>query len=41
VKVPVEFVGFAIPDEFVVGTVSTMLSAIAMPYIGKVTLLDE
>ncbi len=30
VNVPVEYVGFAIPDEFVVATVSTMLSATAI-----------
>ena len=42
VKVPVEFVGFAIPDEFVVGYgIDYAQRYRHLPYIGKVTLLDE
>ena len=41
-KVPVEFVGFAIPDEFVVGYgIDYAQRYRHLPYIGKVTLLDE
>jgi len=42
VEVPVEFVGFTIPDEFVVGFgVDYAQRYRHLPYIGKVTLLDE
>ena len=42
VNVPVEFVGFAIPDEFVVGYgIDYAQRYRHLPYIGKVTLLDE
>ena len=42
VNVPVEYVGFAIPDEFVVGYgIDYAQRYRHLPYIGKVTLLDE
>lgn len=42
VEVPVEFVGFTIPDEFVVGFgIDYAQRYRHLPYIGKVTLLDE
>lgn len=41
VNVPVEFVGFAIPDEFVVGYgIDYAQRYRHLPYIGKVILLD-
>ncbi|MFC0226422.1 hypoxanthine phosphoribosyltransferase [Serratia aquatilis] len=42
VDVPVEYVGFAIPDEFVVGYgIDYAQRYRHLPYIGKVVLLDE
>ena len=42
VNVPVEYVGFAIPDEFVVVYgIDYAQRYRHLPYIGKVTLLDE
>lgn len=42
VDVPVEYVGFTIPDEFVVGFgVDYAQRYRHLPYIGKVVLLDE
>ena len=42
VNVPVEYVGFAIPDEFVVGYgIDYARRYRHLPYIDKVTLLDE
>ena len=42
VKVPVEFVGFSIPDEFVVGYgIDYAQRYRHLPYVGKVVLLDE
>ncbi|KAA6099131.1 MULTISPECIES: hypoxanthine phosphoribosyltransferase [Pantoea] len=42
VEVPVEFIGFTIPDEFVVGFgIDYAQRYRHLPYIGKVTLLDE
>ena len=42
VQVPVEFVGFSIPDEFVVGYgIDYAQRYRHLPYIGKVILLDE
>ena len=42
VNVPVEFIGFSIPDEFVVGYgIDYAQRYRHLPYIGKVTLLDE
>lgn len=41
VEVPVEYVGFSIPDEFVVGYgIDYAQHYRHLPYIGKVTLLD-
>lgn len=40
--VPVEYIGFSIPDEFVVGYgIDYAQRYRHLPYIGKVTLLDE
>ena len=42
VNVPVEFIGFSIPDEFVVGYgIDYAQRYRHLPYIGKVILLDE
>ncbi|UWS28566.1 hypoxanthine phosphoribosyltransferase [Erwinia pyrifoliae] len=42
VAVPVEYVGFAIPDEFVVGYgIDYAQRYRHLPYVGKVVLLDE
>ena len=42
VDVPVEYVGFAIPDEFVVGFgIDYAQRYRHLPYIGKVVMLDE
>ena len=42
VQVPVEFVGFSIPDEFVVGYgIDYAQRYRHLPYVGKVVLLDE
>ena len=42
VQVPVEYVGFSIPDEFVVGYgIDYAQRYRHLPYIGKVVLLDE
>ncbi|ENP3710156.1 hypoxanthine phosphoribosyltransferase, partial [Salmonella enterica subsp. enterica serovar Anatum] len=42
VDVPVEFVGFSIPDEFVVGYgIDYAQRYRHLPYVGKVVLLDE
>ena len=42
VNVPVEFIGFSIPDEFVVGYgIDYAQRYRHLPYIGKVVLLDE
>lgn len=42
VDVPVEYVGFAIPDEFVVGYgIDYAQRYRHLPYVGKVVLLDE
>ena len=42
VQVPVEFVGFSIPDEFVVGYgIDYAQRYRHLPYVGKVILLDE
>ncbi|CCP01664.1 hypoxanthine phosphoribosyltransferase [Erwinia amylovora Ea644] len=42
VSVPVEYVGFAIPDEFVVGYgIDYAQRYRHLPYVGKVVLLDE
>lgn len=42
VDVPVEYVGFSIPDEFVVGYgIDYAQRYRHLPYIGKVVLLDE
>lgn len=42
VNVNVEYVGFSIPDEFVVGYgIDYAQNYRHLPYIGKVTLLDE
>jgi len=39
--VPVEYVGFTIPDEFVVGFgIDYAQRYRHLPYIGKVTMLD-
>ncbi|MGK3384793.1 hypothetical protein ACSLOB_29690, partial [Escherichia coli] len=41
-NVPVEFIGFSIPDEFVVGYgIDYAQRYRHLPYIGKVILLDE
>ena len=42
VQVPVEFVGFSIPDEFVVGYgIDYAQRYRHLPYVGKVVILDE
>lgn len=42
VDVPVEYVGFAIPDEFVVGYgIDYAQRYRHLPYVGKVVMLDE
>lgn len=42
VNVPVEFIGFSIPDEFVVGYgIDYAQRYRHLPYVGKVVLLDE
>ncbi|MCO6523845.1 MAG: hypoxanthine phosphoribosyltransferase [Candidatus Schmidhempelia sp.] len=42
VQVPIKYVGFTIPDEFVVGYgIDYAQYYRHLPYIGKVTLLDE
>ena len=42
VDVPVEFIGFSIPDEFVVGYgIDYAQRYRHLPYVGKVVLLDE
>jgi hypoxanthine phosphoribosyltransferase len=42
VQVPIKYVGFTIPDEFVVGYgIDYAQHYRHLPYIGKVTLLDE
>jgi len=42
VQVPVEYVGFSIPDEFVVGYgIDYAQRYRHLPYIGKVVMLDE
>ncbi|QUI96978.1 hypothetical protein KCP76_14505 [Salmonella enterica subsp. enterica serovar Weltevreden] len=42
VDVPVEFVNFSIPDEFVVGYgIDYARSYRHLPYVGKVVLLDS
>ena len=42
VQVPVEYVGFSIPDEFVVGYgIDYAQRYRHLPYVGKVVLLDE
>ncbi len=42
VEVPVEYVGFAIPDEFVVGYgIDYAQRYRHLPYVGKVVMLDE
>ncbi len=42
VNVPVEFIGFSIPDEFVVGYgIDYAQRYRHLPYIGKVILRDE
>jgi hypoxanthine phosphoribosyltransferase len=42
VDVPVEYVGFSIPDEFVVGYgIDYAQRYRHLPYVGKVVLLDE
>jgi hypoxanthine phosphoribosyltransferase len=42
VEVPVEYVGFSIPDEFVVGYgIDYAQRYRHLPYVGKVVLLDE
>ncbi|CSH98241.1 Hypoxanthine phosphoribosyltransferase [Shigella sonnei] len=41
-NVPVEFIGFSIPDEFVVGYgIDYAQRYRHLPYIGKVILRDE
>jgi hypoxanthine phosphoribosyltransferase len=42
VQVPIKYIGFTIPDEFVVGYgIDYAQHYRHLPYIGKVTLLDE
>ena len=42
VNVPVKYIGFSIPDEFVVGYgIDYAQNYRHLPYVGKVTLLDE